>query len=208
MSCLRPAHIYCLDKSTASLLLVIRPSIWTSLKLAKNISALNLSGTYQSSQEGVRASSLAVQRPPVASRTTWTLLPTPPQDQRPCRMWGVVCAAGTRPQASRLRAGGTTPPATTHLCGRLWAGGGPTDGPVLAGRAAGGHALASRRPSLDVSYPVLLRDAPSLGLGTHPPAGPPSTVLGAAFSPHQPPGPSLCSGVFNPSSCASVSMVT
>lgn len=104
MSCLRPAHIYCLDKSTASLLLVIRPSIWTSLKLAKNISALNLSGTYQSSQEGVRASSLAVQRPPVASRTTWTLLPTPPQDQRPCRTWGgCVCrwdeATGQPPQS-------------------------------------------------------------------------------------------------------------
>ena len=86
--------LYCLDKPAASLLLVIRPSIWTSLKLAKNISAPNFSGTYQSSQEGVIASCLVVRRPPVASRTTWKLLPPAPQTRDPAGRGGLCVLLG------------------------------------------------------------------------------------------------------------------
>lgn len=104
--------------------------------------------------------------------------PRPP-DQRPCRTWGAVCASGRGRMSRGDESTGRPPwswgydPACHHLPlrPRLWAGGRPTDGPLLAGQAASGPALASPPLSLDRSYPVLLREAPGLVLGTHAPAG-------------------------------------
>ena len=127
--------------------------------------------------------------------------PPTPTDQRPCRTWGIVHTAGMRPQAGASELGGRPrlPPPSSVADSGPW-----------ARRQACVDRTSCQWPVLSPPCPPCFLEMPPASVSgrTHQPV--PSPLCWGLHSPRtsRPVPASAWVGVFNPSSCASVSVVT